>query len=405
MRLSYLWAVIIAVVVGWTSSAAMAQSSDFQRWVRDFRATAVSAGVSGALYDRVFAGMEPDPRIKVSAENQPEFVRPIWHYLDSAVSADRISHGQTMVDEWSGWLDRIEKTYGVNRHVVLAIWGMESSYGRVLDNPNIMRSTPRALATLAFKDRKRARFARRQLIAALKILQNGDVSLEQMQGSWAGAMGHTQFIPTTYEAYAVDITGDGKRDIWNSVPDALASTAAYLSKVGWRPGETWGYEVVLPKGFDYSLSNQSQEKSLRSWSRLRIKRVNGLAFPRPSDRARLYTPAGAKGPAFLLLKNFSVIKRYNNSNAYALAVGHLSDRLLGFDDFDASWPRNDRPLTSTQKVELQTQLQRLGYKPGKADGKVGNRTRRAIQAFQRDIRQVPDGYASLELLKRLQARP
>ncbi len=404
MRFSSLPAVLCAGFLFFSSSYGFAQVSDFQKWIANFKQTAVAQGVNSELYDRVFKDMTPDPRIKKSADNQPEFTRAVWEYLDSAVSKDRVLHGRRMVDEWAGWLDKIESEYGVNRHVVLAIWGMESSYGRILENKSIVRSTPRALATLSYNGGRRGKYARKQLIAALKILQNGDVTPEQMQGSWAGAMGHTQFIPTTYQAYAVDITGDGKRDIWNSIPDALASTAAYLSKMGWQSGQTWGYEVTLPKNFNYRLSNQRKQQSIARWSKLGVKRASGVDFPRDADMARLYTPAGAKGPAFLLLKNFYVIKRYNNSDSYALGVGHLSDRLLGMPGFVADWPRGDRPLSFSEKKALQKRLTEIGYKPGAVDGKIGQRTREAIQAYQKASGLVPDGHDSVKLLKRLQGR-
>ncbi len=404
MRFSSLPAILCAGFLFFSNSFGFAQGSGFQKWIAGYKRTAVAQGVNSQLYDQVFKGMTPDPRIKKSAENQPEFTHAIWQYLDSAVSADRVLYGRSMLDEWSGWLDKIEAKYGVNRHVVLAIWGMESSYGRILDNKSIVRSTPRALATLAYNGGRRAKYAREQLIAALKILQAGDVSPAQMRGSWAGAMGHTQFIPTTYQAYAVDITGDGKRDIWNSIPDALASTAAYLNKMGWQSGQTWGYEVTLPKNFNYHLSNQRKQQPVLNWSKLGVKRANGLSFPRNADMARLYTPAGANGPAFLLLKNFYVIKRYNNSSAYALGVGHLSDRLLGLADFSAKWPRGDRPLTFSEKKALQKGLSEMGYKPGAVDGKIGERTRQAIQAYQKASGLVPDGHDSVQLLNRLQGR-
>ncbi len=404
MRFSSLPALLCTGFLLFCNSSVFAQESDFQTWIKSFKRTAVAQGVDAQLYDRVFKGMTPDPRIKKSAENQPEFTRAIWQYLDSAVSQDRVSHGRLMVDEWAEWLDKIESRYGVSRHVVLAIWGMESSYGRVLDNKAIVRSTPRALATLAYNGGRRGKYARKQLVAALKILQRGDVSSEQMTGSWAGAMGHTQFIPTTYQAYAVDITGDGKRDIWNSIPDALASTAAYLEKMGWQSGQTWGYEVTLPANFDYQLANKRRKKPVSYWKSLGVKRVNKLEFPRANDSARLYTPAGANGPAFLLLKNFDVIKRYNNSDAYALGVGHLSDRLLGMTEFVADWPRGDRPLSSSEKKLLQQRLVEKGYKLGAVDGKIGYKTRQAIQAYQKASGLIPDGHDSIKLLNRLQGR-
>ncbi|MDX5594713.1 lytic murein transglycosylase [Pseudovibrio sp. SPO723] len=373
----------------------------FDRWVQGFWPEARKAGISQNLYVDVFRGMTPDPDVIRKAEDQPEFTRAIWQYLDSAVSDKRIENGQRMLDEWGGWLDQIEARYGVSRYVVVAIWGMESSYGQVLDNPKIVKHTIRSLATLAYKGGKRSRFGRTQLIAALKILQNGDVTHGDMVGSWAGAMGHTQFIPTTYLAHAVDVTGDGRRDIWNTIPDALGSTAAYLRDSGWNTGKTWGYEVKLAPGFNYTLADMKTKRTLAQWSQLGVQRVGGRAFPRPSDQAMLYLPAGAKGPAFLMLDNFRVIKRYNNANAYALAVGHLSDRLMGFGEFSSSWPRGDRPLNLQERSEVQRLLNRGGYSVGKVDGKIGPNTKRGVMAYQKSRGMTPDGYVSLDLLSRL----
>lgn len=393
--------ICLCLLVPFGGSAALADAG-FNRWVESFWPEARSAGISRSLYQEVFRGMTPDPDVIRKAEDQPEFTRAIWQYLDSAVSDKRIENGQRMLDEWGDWLDHIERKFGVSRYVVVAIWGMESSYGQVLDNPSIVKPTIRSLATLAYKGGKRSRFGRTQLLAALKILQNGDVAPHDMMGSWAGAMGHTQFIPTTYLAHAVDVTGDGRRDIWNTIPDALASTAAYLKDSGWDAGKTWGYEVELPRGFDYTLGDMRSKKSLAQWTRLGIRRVNGSAFPRPGDQAVLYLPAGARGPAFLMLDNFRVIKRYNNANAYALAVGHLSDRLLGMDEFKASWPRDDRPLKSDERAEVQSLLNRGGFSAGKVDGKIGPNTKLAVMAYQKSRGMTPDGYVSLDLLRRLQ---
>ena len=227
----------------------------------------------------------------------------------------------------------MEEKWGVDRNVLIAIWGLESSYGQILDNPKIVKNVIRSLSTLAFKGGKRAEFWDRELIAALKILQNGDTTPDKMTGSWAGAMGHTQFIPTTYLAHAVDYDGDGRRNIWGSRQDALASAANYLAVSGWERGKGWGYEVKLPANFNFAHADGKSRKTLADWSKLGIQRANGGNYPRPDDSARLFLPGGAKGPAFLLLKNFDVIKRYNNADAYALAIGHLSDRLKGFGSF------------------------------------------------------------------------
>ncbi len=252
----------------------------------------------------------------------------VWNYLDQMVSDDRISEGQKALAQNADLLRRIEARYGVDKEVIVAIWGMESHYGAVLTRPGLVKSTIRSLATLAYSGGRLASFGRKQLVAALKIVQRGDVTPEGMTGSWAGAMGHTQFIPTTFEAYGVDFDGDGHRNIWTSPVDALASTANYLNKSGWHHGETWGYEVVVPAGV-----KATSERSLGAWAKLGVVRVGGKGFPRPGDKATLYRPNGSDGPSFLLLHNFSVIKRYNNSNFYALAVGHLSDRLAGFGPF------------------------------------------------------------------------
>ncbi|WP_244265723.1 lytic murein transglycosylase [Polycladidibacter hongkongensis] len=375
----------------------------FQRWVRGFKAEAVRAGISARLYDQVFQGMKPDPTVIPKASNQPEFTRAIWQYMDSAVSERRLADGHKALEEWERWLDRIEGQYGVSKHVVLAVWGMESAYGQIFGNQRLIKNTVQALATLAYEDPKRKDYARKQLIGALKILQNGDIELAQMRGSWAGAMGHTQFIPTTYLAYAVDATGDGKRDIWNSVPDALASTAAYLKTMGWESGKTWGYEVRLPKGFDYRLAGSKRKRSLAAWQKMGVRRANGWEFPRAQDQARLYLPAGAQGPAFLLLKNFDVIKRYNNADSYALAIGHLSDRLLGVEGFVQDWPRHLRPLSFSERKEIQSLLKKRGYYAGKIDGKLGAQSRAALRAYQIRRGEVSDGYASSLVLEQLRS--
>jgi membrane-bound lytic murein transglycosylase B len=321
--------------------------------------------------------------------------------MDSMVSESRIANGIAQIPNWGRLLADLEAYYGVDRHVILAIWGMESAYGAILDNTDIVKPTIRSLATLAYMGGSRQSYGERQLLAALKILQRGDVTLSRMVGSWAGAMGHTQFIPTTYEAYAVDWDRDGRRDVWTSPVDALASTAAYLNAMGWDAGKTWGYEVTLPAGFDFALAD-SGERSLAAWQQLGVRRVSGSAFPRPTDQASLWVPAGGNGPAFLLLKNFSVIKRYNNSSSYALAVGHLADRLAGFGAFVQAWPRDEAPLGETDRYELQQLLARLGLYNGPIDAVVGNGTRAAIRSYQQAVGMVADGYASGRLLRHLQ---
>ena len=399
-RLAGLMLALLLLVTGAGGASADAAG---KRWVESFWPTAKKAGISRSVYDNALGNFTPDPDVLAKAKNQAEFVKPLWEYLDGAISQKRLENGKTALRDYSRQLGAIEAAYGVDRYTVVAIWGMESSYGQVLQNDKIVKNAIRSLATLAYQGGSRAKYGRQQLIAALKILQRGDITVRGMSGSWAGAMGHTQFIPTTYQAYAVDFDGDGRRDIWNSEVDALASTANYLAKMGWRGGETWGYEVELPAGFDWRLADEGKSAPLSQWRKLGIHRVAGRQFPNSNEAARLYTPAGAGGPAFLLLPNFRVIKRYNNADAYALAVGHLSDRLRGGGSFVSGWPRDVRPLSAGERAELQQLLARRGLYKGSYDGKVGPGTKKAIRDYQRQAGLIPDGYASTGLLQRLRS--
>jgi membrane-bound lytic murein transglycosylase B len=374
---------------------------NFDRWVRDFWPTAKAAGVSRAVYDAAFQGVTPDPEVLEKASSQAEFATPLWDYVSTRVSDKRIKGGRDALVRHRALLDAIESRYGVDRHTLVAIWGMESFYGEVLSNPKIVKSVIRSLATLAYADRRRAKFGRQQLIAALKILQRGDISIEGMTGSWAGAMGHTQFIPTTYEAYAVDFDGDGRRDLWNSPADAIGSAASYLKKAGWVSGTTWGYEVSLPESFDYALAGDGSSRTVSAWKKLGLTRAHGDDFPRPGDKAELIAPAGAKGPAFLLIRNHFVIKRYNNATAYSLAVGLLADRLRGGGDLVRPWPANERLLTADESIELQQLLARAGLYDGEIDGKLGPASRAAIRAWQSSRGLPADGFAGLQLLQTL----
>jgi membrane-bound lytic murein transglycosylase B len=297
-------------------------------------------------------------------------------------------------------LARIEKTYGVDRYTVLAVWGIESHYGMIFANPRLFKQTIPSLATLAYTGGRLAKFGREQLVAALKIIQRGDVTPEGMLGSWAGAMGQTQFIPTTYQAFAVDFDGDGHRDIWTSNADALASTANYLRASGWQSGSTWGYEVSVPATYDI---RKTAEHALGWWSDQGIVRVGGKAFPRKTDKAALYLPNGRRGPAFLLLKNFRVIKRYNNANSYALAVGHLSDLLEGGGPFVGQWPEHEKPFSLEEGKRMQLALTRAGYYSGAIDGDLGSGSRDAIRSLQRKLGINPDGVATRAQLRRLEA--
>jgi len=370
----------------------------FQNWVQSFRSTATKNGISGATYDRAFRGVTAaDAEVLEKARYQPEFTAPVWDYFDNRVHENSITVGRQMARQWKPWLDRIETKYGVDRHILLAIWSMESNYGEILKNDKVMRNVVRSLATLAYADKKRAKFARTQLLAALKILQSGDIDESHLTGSWAGAMGHTQFIPTSYQAYAVDADGNGKRDIWNSVPDALATAANLLRKNGWQAGKTWGYEVDLPEG--RKLPGGSM--SLSKWEGLGVTRANGKAFKRGSDNATLKAPDGRAGPAFLVTKNFFVLKNYNNADKYALAVGLLADEIAGYGGLVRDWDRPFTKLSFDEKQELQKRLSAHGYYDGKFDGKIGEGSKKAIKAFQAQAGLTQDGHPSMEVLSTL----
>lgn len=367
-----------------------APQGGFAEWKREFRARALSRGISARTFDAALAGAVPDARVLKLDRSQPEFTMPIWEYLDVAVSPARIAAGRRQAERHAALLRDIEARFGVDGNVLVAIWGLETAYGANMGSFSVIRS----MATLAH-DGRRGEFAEDQLIAALQILQAGDVSPDRMTGSWAGAMGHTQFIPTSYADYAVDHTGDGRRDVWAENPaDALASAANYLHRFGWTRGEPAVVEIELPEGFDHALAGQRIRKTVAEWRALGV-----AAGDLPEVEASVVLPAGAGGPAFLALPNFRVVKRYNNATSYALAVAHLAARIGGGAPFAAAWPRGDRMLGRGEKVELQRRLTALGHDTGGIDGIVGPNSRAAVRAFQRARGVVPDGYVSGRLLE------
>lgn len=380
--------------------AARADDPGFVNWIREFCREAEKEGVRREILAAAFAGVtEPEPQVLEKARFQPEFTTEIWDYLDSRVNPLSIDKGGKMARFYAGTLAAIEKRFGVERAVLLAIWSMESNYGAILEKTERLYYVPLALATLGYGDAKRSKFARNQLIGALKILQAGDVDRSRLTGSWAGAMGHTQFIPTSYLAYGVDMDGNGRRDIWTSVPDALATAANLLNKNGWRTGLAWGYEVVLPGGGERL---REESKTLAEWARLGFAPPAGRGgFPPSDDRAVLKLPAGPAGPAFLLTKNYFVIKKYNNADAYALAVSLLSDRLSGKRGLAHSWPRADGSLNAEEKIEVQERLAQRGFYAGEIDGQLGSGTKAAISDFQRQAGLTEDGLPSRGLLQAL----
>lgn len=399
--LTSLSAAILAVVSTFTAPVASYADAGFQQWIRDFRGTAVRSGVPASIYDRAFANVKtPDAEVLRKARFQPEFKDEAWQYIDSRVNERTVGTGREMLRKYKRLLDRIERDMGVSRNVLLAIWSMESSYGEALKQESRLHYVPRALATLAYADRRRARFARGQLIEALKIAARGEVSLNGLTGSWAGAMGHTQFIPTSYTAWAMDGDGDGRKDIWNSVPDALYTAANLLRDNGWRSRQTWGYEVVLPQGRKFP----GGKMSLREWERIGVRRANGKPFARPSQRAELKVLQGRQGPAFLMIDNFFVLKRYNNADKYALGVGLLADQIGGFPPPTRDWTRPFTKLSIAESEELQARLARKGFYDGEVDGKIGPMSRAAIKAFQAQSGLAQDGFASMEVLQVLRRR-
>lgn len=383
-----------------TPAANSAQPAlSFADWRQNLRTEAVAAGIDGALFDHAFSGVTPDPAVMKADSSQPEFTRPVWEYLDGAVSASRVGRGRVLLAQHNVVLRQIEQRYGVEAPILVAIWGLESNFGNNIGSNSVIRS----LATLAYEGRRQA-FWRNQLLAALQILQNGDISSERMVGSWAGAMGQTQFMPTTYNEHAVDFDGDGKRDLWNSSSDALASAAHYLQSSGWQRGQPWGFEVRLPKQFDYFHADPEQRRTLAEWQALGVYPAISSKGAAADSRATLVLPAGHRGPAFLLLDNFRSILRYNNSTSYALAIGLLADNLLKPTEIQASWPRDERQLGRSERIELQQLLAAKGFDPGPADGIIGANTRKAIRLLQLQLGEPADGYPSPELLETLRKR-
>ncbi|MCK9533142.1 MAG: lytic murein transglycosylase [Pseudomonas sp.] len=366
------------------------------QWRADLRMEAISQGIAPLLFEQAFAGFSPDPQVIAADQSQPEFSRPVWEYLDSAVSSWRVARGKALLVEHAKTLQAIEARYPVEPSILVAVWGMESSFGRQIGSKNVIRS----LATLAYQGR-RSDFWRSQLLAALHILQEGDIIPSGMLGSWAGAMGQTQFMPTTYRQYAVDFDADGRRDIWNSSADALASAANYLSLSGWQHGQPWGLEVQLPtRGFNYALADGVQTKSLSQWRALGVTLRSDTANGQNLEQqpTTLFLPSGHQGPAYLLLDNFRSILKYNNSTSYALAIGLLSNALEGDYRAPAAWPKHERMLSRQERIELQTLLNQLGFSSGNPDGIIGVNSRQAVRSFQQVQGLPADGYPNDALL-------
>jgi membrane-bound lytic murein transglycosylase B len=382
-----------------TAEAIRASAAGFHSCIDRLWPAAARRGVSRSTFQTYTASLTPDLRIMDLLDNQPEFTKSFWDYLDILVNNERIEQGRALLERYRKTFDAVERAYGVDRYIIAAIWGVETNYGTLIGERSVIRST----ATLACIGRRQSYF-REEFLSTLEILQRGDVRPDRLVGSWAGAFGPTQFMPTAFKKYAVDFDRDGRRDVVDSVPDIIASTANNLKKDGWVTGQTWGYEVVVPATFNFLLADNARPMSIREWQRHGIKRPNGQSFARTDDSAFLLIPAGVQGPGFLMLTNFNVIMKYNPAEAYALAIGHLADRLRGGASFVQDWPRYERVLSRTERLELQQLLARHGYDIGEPDGHVGLKTRTAIRDFQAKNGRIPDGFASAGVLDQLRAR-
>jgi lytic murein transglycosylase len=376
-----------------------AGAADFSGCLAGLRGAVLTSGVNAAAFDKMTRGLTPSPDVLAMAEVQPEFKTPIWDYLAGLVDEERVRDGQAMMHRYGQALALAENHFGVDQATITAVWGVESDYGRSFGTRPVVQS----LATLTCAGGRRAGYFRTEFIAALKIIQHGDIDPAQFNGSWAGAFGHTQFMPSTFLRVAVDLDGDGRKDLINSIPDALGSTAAYLRKSGWIPGLEWGYEVRLPEHYS-GPTGRSHKEAMASWIARGFTRMDGQRLP-SGGNAGLLLPAGPSGPAFLVTRNFDTIYSYNAAESYALAIALLSDRLRGRHGLVAAWPTNDPGLSRADRREMQALLMRRGYDlDGKVDGVIGTKSKQAISDFQSRSGLHPDGRASVSVLAALRGR-
>lgn len=390
--LSVMAALLLALGPG-TAAADADAAASFADCLGGLKARAVSKGFAAVTIETAFTGIQYRPRVIELDRRQPEFVQTFWQYFQARITPERVERGRRLLNVHRDLLQRIHADFGVRPEYLLAFWGMETNYGAFFGRTPVLD----ALATLACEGRRGAFFGE-QLMHALQIIDEGSITPDAMQGSWAGAMGHTQFMPSTFTAYAVDYDGDGRRDLWNSLPDALASAANYLRAMGWSDGQRWGREVRLPSRFDYTLAGLDQRRPLSEWQRLGVRLPTGRTLPATDMEASLLLPAGHRGPAFLVYDNFRIIMRWNTSTSYALAVGHLADRIAGMGRLAAVPPKQERALTREEIMELQGRLIRLGHLEGEIDGIAGQQTRAAVRAFQLQRGLPADGHPDYELL-------
>jgi membrane-bound lytic murein transglycosylase B len=379
-----------------TADAIRQAAANFSNCVAGMWPDAARRNITRENFDRFTAGLTPDLRIMDLMDAQPEFTKSVWDYLDILVSDARLAKGKEVLAKYKPQFDAMEKAYGVDRHIIAAIWGIESNFSTQIGDRSVLQST----ATLSCIGRRQAYF-KDEFLAALEILNHGDLTPEQMHGSWAGAFGATQFMPTVYKRFAVDADGDGRRDVVDDPADLIASTANNLKKDGWQTGQTWGYEVSVPKDFNFMLADRAKTMTMAQWDHLGVKRATNQPYPNPAEKAYLLAPAGAEGPSFLMLQNFRVIMKYNPAEAYALAIGHFADRLRGGAPFVQPWPRQERELSKAERLELQQILAQRGFYKGTPDGQFGGETRQALRNFQASIGAPADGFATAGVLEQL----
>src|SRR5262245_60286028 len=393
MSIRYLVALLVLFAI--QAMPARAQEQSFAAFAAELWTDAQAKGITRATFDLALKGVTPDPRVIAATKRQPEYGKPVGDYVNAIVSNRRIADGQLKAREWAKTFDAVEKKFQVERWVLLALWGMESDFGAEKDRWDVFRS----LTSLAYVKYRHPYF-RNELIVAMRIMQDNHVAREKMVSSWAGAMGQTQFMPSNFVDYAIDFSGDGRADIWSNVPDVLGSTANYLGKWKWNPVLPWGFEVLVPDGFDYMRSRAS----FAEWSSLGVRRADGKPFP-SAGQGILFFPSGATGPGFIVTENFNVLKEYNNSDAYAVAVGYLADRIHGGDLIKTPWPKDDRQLSRDARVALQKKLAALGYKVNEFEGHIDFDLRDNIRAEQKKLGMVPDGAPTPALLEKLGVSP
>ncbi len=382
-----------------TASAIREAAANFDNCIAGMWPDAARRNISQENFQRFTAGLTPDLRIMDLMDAQPEFTKSIWEYLDILVNDNRLAKGREVLAKYKAQFDATERAYGVDRYIIAAIWGIETNYSTQIGDRSVLQST----ATLACIGRRQDYF-REEFLSALEILNRGDLRPEQLHGSWAGAFGPTQFMPTAFKRFAVDADGDGRRDVVDDPADLIASTANNLKKDGWQPGQSWGYEVVVPQGFNYMLADRAKSMTFAQWEQMGMRRANAQPFPNSNEKVYLLAPAGAQGPGFLMVQNFRVIMKYNPAEAYAMAIGHFADRLRGGQPFVQPWPREERTLSRAERLEMQQISAQRGFYRGTPDGQFGGQTREALRNFQASIGAPADGFASADVLDRLRGR-